>query len=140
MSEVWNSEEWRKKSTSGKDNCSKTDGSGKISRHTGGSRGYDECRLRLRVKLGKEPTFLELFPDTHLNKRRKKGFWNGELNVKTLDGLQFCTERAKEAYTEYLEEMTKEYGLNFTQDDARIWERLHGNGGPKRVFGTGSSI
>ncbi|KAL8225207.1 hypothetical protein R6Q57_017764 [Mikania cordata] len=35
--------------------------------------------------------------------------------------------------------MTKEYGLNFTQDDARVWERLHGNGGPKRVFGIESS-
>ncbi|KAL8251444.1 hypothetical protein R6Q59_035137 [Mikania micrantha] len=137
--EVWNSEEWRKKSTSGKDNRSKTDGSGKTSRHTGGSIGYDERRLRLRVKLGKEPTFLELFLDTHLNKRCKKRLWARELNVKILDGLQFCTERAKEAYAEYLEEMTKEYGLNFTQDDARIWERLHGNSGPKRVFGIGSS-
>ncbi|KAD7479216.1 hypothetical protein E3N88_02352 [Mikania micrantha] len=29
--------------------------------------------------------------------------------------------------------------LNFTQDDAHVWERLHGNGGPKRVFGIGSS-
>ncbi|KAD2806026.1 hypothetical protein E3N88_39403 [Mikania micrantha] len=137
---VWNTEEWRKKSTSGKDNRSKTDGSGKTSRHTGGSIGYDERRLRLRVKLGKEPTFLKLFLDTHLNKRCKKRLWAGELNVKILDRLQFCTERAKEAYvTEYLEEMTKEYGLNFTQDDARIWERLHGNSGLKRVFGIGSS-
>ncbi|KAL8254973.1 hypothetical protein R6Q59_033194 [Mikania micrantha] len=40
---------------------------------------------------------------------------------------------------EYLQEMTKEYGLNFTQDDARVWERLYGNRGPKRVFGIGSS-
>ncbi|KAD3068862.1 hypothetical protein E3N88_36742 [Mikania micrantha] len=136
---VWNTEEWRKKSMSGKDNRSKTDGSGKISRHTGGSIGYDERSLILRVKLGKEPTFLELFLDTHLNKRCKKRLWAVELNVKILDGLQFCTERAKEAYAEYLEEMTKEHGLNFTQDDARIWERLHGNGGPKRVFGIGSS-
>ncbi|KAL8199774.1 hypothetical protein R6Q57_013342 [Mikania cordata] len=40
---------------------------------------------------------------------------------------------------EYLEEMTKEYRLNFTQGDARVWERLHRNGGPKRVFGIGSS-
>ncbi|KAL8260069.1 hypothetical protein R6Q59_028022 [Mikania micrantha] len=138
-SDVWNSEKWRKKSTSGKDNRSKTDGSGKTSRHTGGSIGYDEHRLRLRVKLGKEPTFLELFLDTHLNKRCKKRLWARELNVKIMDGLQFCTERAKEAYAEYLEEMTKEYGLNFTQDDARIWERLHGNSGPKWVFGIGSS-
>ncbi|KAL8236062.1 hypothetical protein R6Q59_017143 [Mikania micrantha] len=44
---VWNTEEWRKKSMSGKDNRSKTDGSGKISRHTGGSIGYDERSLIL---------------------------------------------------------------------------------------------
>ncbi|KAL8240902.1 hypothetical protein R6Q59_014257 [Mikania micrantha] len=133
MCEIWNTEDWRKKSTSGKDNRSKTDRGGKTSRHTGGSIGYDERRLRLRVKLGKEPTFLELFLDTHLNKKCKKRFWAGELNVKILEGLQFCTERAKEAY------MIKEYGLNFTHDDARVWQRLHGNGGPKRVFGIGSS-
>ncbi|KAL8227272.1 hypothetical protein R6Q57_017104 [Mikania cordata] len=96
-------------------------------------------RLIERVKLVKEPTFLELFLDTHLNKKCKKRFWAGELNVKILEGLHFCTERAKEAYEEYLQEMIKEYGLNFTQDDARVWERLLGNGGPKRVFGIGSS-
>ncbi|KAL8195524.1 hypothetical protein R6Q57_025927 [Mikania cordata] len=139
MCEIWNTEDWRKKSTSAKDNRSKTDTCGKTSRHTGGSIGYDERRLRLRVKLGKEPTFLELFLDTHLNKKCKKRLWAGELNVKILEGLQFCTERVKEAYADYLQEMTKEYGLNFTQDDARVWERLHGNGGPKRVFGIGSS-
>ncbi|KAL8260908.1 hypothetical protein R6Q59_024957 [Mikania micrantha] len=58
---------------------------------------------------------------------------------QVLEGLHFCTERTKEAYEEYLQEMIKEYELNFTQDDARVWERLHGNGGPKRVFGIGSS-
>ncbi|KAL8249149.1 hypothetical protein R6Q59_006017 [Mikania micrantha] len=80
--------DWLKKSTSGKDNRSKTDRGGKTSRHTGGSIGYDERRLRL---------------------------------------------------AEYLQEMRKEYGLNFVQDDARVWERLRGNGGPKRVFGIGLS-
>ncbi|KAL8205350.1 hypothetical protein R6Q57_008901 [Mikania cordata] len=92
-----------------------------------------------RVKLGKKPTFLELFLDTHLDKKCKKRFWAGELNVKIFEGLQFCIEQAKEAYAEYLQEMIKEYGLNFTQDDAHVWQCLHGNGGPKRVFGIGSS-
>ncbi|KAL8227251.1 hypothetical protein R6Q57_017083 [Mikania cordata] len=95
---IWNTEDWCKKSTIAKDNRSKTDRGGKTSRHTGGSIGYNERRLRLRVKLGKEPTFLELFLDTHLNKKYKKRLWIGELNVKILEGLQFCTERAKNAY------------------------------------------
>ncbi|KAD4585597.1 hypothetical protein E3N88_23198 [Mikania micrantha] len=82
MCEIWNTKDWRKKSTSGKDNRSKTDRGGKTSRHTGGSIGYDEHRLRL---------------------------------------------------AKYLQQMTKVYGLNFTQDDARVWARLHGNGGPKQL-------
>ncbi|KAL8227869.1 hypothetical protein R6Q57_015453 [Mikania cordata] len=144
---IWNTEDWRKKSTSRKDNHNKTDRGGKTSRHTGGSIGYDKRRLRLEsyshthvVKLGKELTFLELLLDIHISKKCKKIFWAGEPNVKILEGLQFCTEWAKEAYvTEYLQEMIKEYRLNFTQDDARVWQRLHGNGGPKRVFGIGLS-
>ncbi|KAL8234800.1 hypothetical protein R6Q59_020900 [Mikania micrantha] len=60
---IWNTEDWRKKSKSGKDNRNKTDRGGKTSRHTGGSIGYDERRLRL---------------------------------------------------AKYLQQMTKEYGLNFT--------------------------
>ncbi|KAD5961292.1 hypothetical protein E3N88_12768 [Mikania micrantha] len=35
FSKIWNTKEWRKKSTSGKDNRSKTDRGGKTSRHTG---------------------------------------------------------------------------------------------------------
>ncbi|KAL8249159.1 hypothetical protein R6Q59_006027 [Mikania micrantha] len=114
MCEIWNTEDWRKKSTSGKDNRSKTDRGGKTSRHTDGSIGYDERRLRLRIKLGKEPTFLELFLDTHLNKKCKKNrLWAGELNVKILEGLQFCTKRAKEAYAEYVQEMRKRVWVEF---------------------------
>ncbi|KAL8211143.1 hypothetical protein R6Q57_005580 [Mikania cordata] len=44
---IWNTEEWAKKSERGRNNRMKVDSSGAISRHTGGSVGYVEHRIRL---------------------------------------------------------------------------------------------
>ncbi|KAL8224245.1 hypothetical protein R6Q57_019720 [Mikania cordata] len=44
---IWNTDDWAKKSERGRDNRMKVDSSGSISRHTGGSVGYDEHRIRL---------------------------------------------------------------------------------------------
>ncbi|MFS7904931.1 putative transposase, Ptta/En/Spm, plant [Helianthus anomalus] len=70
----WNIDEWHKKSERGKSNRKKADSDGVISRHTGGSRGYDEHRIILEQTLGRPPTFKELFLTTHLIKESKKIF------------------------------------------------------------------
>ncbi|KAD4585539.1 hypothetical protein E3N88_23140 [Mikania micrantha] len=83
----------------GRDNRMKVDSSGSISRHTGGSFGYDEHRIRLEIKLGKKPTFKQLFLHTHLKKESKAKYWvvYYDDNPK---GMEFCTNRSKEAYGE----------------------------------------
>ncbi|KAM0034135.1 hypothetical protein Hdeb2414_s0016g00493911 [Helianthus debilis subsp. tardiflorus] len=43
----WNTDEWQKKSERGKSNRKKADSDDVISRHTGGSMGYDEHRIIL---------------------------------------------------------------------------------------------
>ncbi|KAD3640484.1 hypothetical protein E3N88_29707 [Mikania micrantha] len=62
-----------------------------ISRHTGGSRGYDEHRIILvdkEKRLGKPPIFKEIFLETHLVKESKKKFWDG-LYDENLDKAGF---------------------------------------------------
>ncbi|KAI3682265.1 hypothetical protein L2E82_50006 [Cichorium intybus] len=48
MCRQWNTEAWLKRSGSGTSNRNTTDSGGNISRHTGGSIGYDEHRIRLQ--------------------------------------------------------------------------------------------
>ncbi|KAL8230133.1 hypothetical protein R6Q59_000538 [Mikania micrantha] len=133
----WNTEEWKKKSKRGRNNRMSADDEDVISRHTGGSRGYDEHRIILEKKLGKPPTFKELFLATHLVKESKKKFWDG-LYDESLDGAVFCTNRSRKAYEEYAIAMINRYGEDVTQHpvgDAELWERTQG--GSK--FGIGSS-
>ncbi|KAL8231393.1 hypothetical protein R6Q57_001171 [Mikania cordata] len=88
-------------------------------------------------KLGKPPTFKELFLATHLVKESKKKFWDG-LYDESLDGAVFCTNRSRKAYEEYATAMIDRYGEDVTQHpvgDAELWERTQG--GSK--FGIGSS-
>ncbi|XP_076958845.1 uncharacterized protein LOC143634712 [Bidens hawaiensis] len=139
MCDAWDTEEWNKKSKSAKANRMKIDSSGKFSRHTGGSIGYDEYRVRLRKALGREPTFKEIFLVTHLNKEGKRKLLAGELDVNNLEGMVFCTERAREAYEEYLFLMLEKYGPEFSDDDPVVWSQVVAKGHTKRVFGIGSS-
>ncbi|KAL8248859.1 hypothetical protein R6Q59_005727 [Mikania micrantha] len=74
--------------------------SGEMSRHTGGSIGYDEHRFRLEIKLGRPPTFKELFLHTHLKKDSKAKFWAGNYDDSP-EGMEFCTQRSKETYVSY---------------------------------------
>ncbi|KAK1419809.1 hypothetical protein QVD17_29167 [Tagetes erecta] len=138
-SEIWDSPEWKKKSLSGKKNRASADKGGKTSRHTGGSIGYDEHRIRLKRKWGREPSFKELFLATHLKKKSKARFFAGELGLNNLEELVFCTPRARQAYINYLEEMLKVYGPDFTEDDPDVWVRVQTGGSMTRVFGIGSS-
>ncbi|KAL8198115.1 hypothetical protein R6Q57_024200 [Mikania cordata] len=85
----------------------------------------------LEKKLGKPPTFKELFLATHLVKESKKKFWDG-LYDESLDGAMFCTNRSRKAYEEYATAMIDRYGEDVTQHpvgDAELWE--HTQGGSK---------
>ncbi|KAK1429996.1 hypothetical protein QVD17_12403 [Tagetes erecta] len=88
---IWGTDEWQKKSTAGKRNRASADSSGKRSRHTGGSVGFDEHRIRLKTKLGREPSFGEVFLETHLIKESKIKLWAGELQINNMEGMNFCT-------------------------------------------------
>ncbi|KAL8222771.1 hypothetical protein R6Q57_020170, partial [Mikania cordata] len=88
-------------------------------------------------RLGKPPTFKELFLAIHLVKESKKKFWDG-LYDESLDGAVFCTNQSKKAYEEYALAMIERYVEDVTQHlvgDADLWERTQG--GSK--FGIGSS-
>ncbi|XP_076959826.1 uncharacterized protein LOC143636017 [Bidens hawaiensis] len=53
--------------------------------------------------------------------------------------MVFCTERAREAYEEYLFVMLEKYGPDFSEDDHVVWSHVVAKGRTKRVFGIGSS-
>ncbi|KAD7117747.1 hypothetical protein E3N88_05015 [Mikania micrantha] len=113
--------------------------SGEMSRHTGGSIGYDEHRFRLEIKLGRPPTFKELFLHTHLKKDSKAKFWAGNYDDSP-EGMEFCTQRSKETYEAYSMYMEEKYGEDETQHpvgDLNLWERSQGE--KRRLFGIGSS-
>ncbi|KAD6119269.1 hypothetical protein E3N88_10540 [Mikania micrantha] len=110
----WGSEDWGKKSARGRNNRMKGHDSGEMSRHTGGSIGYDEHRFRLEIKLGRPPTFKELFLHTHLKKDSKAKFWAGNYDDSP-KGMEFCTQRSKETYEAYSMYMEEKYGEDETQ-------------------------
>ncbi|KAD7117783.1 hypothetical protein E3N88_05051 [Mikania micrantha] len=69
-------------------------------------------------RLGKSPTFKELFLATHLVKESKKKFWDG-LYDESLDEAVFCTNRSRKAYEEYATAMLEKYGEDVTQHSVR---------------------
>ncbi|KAL8242471.1 hypothetical protein R6Q59_012773 [Mikania micrantha] len=106
----------------------KVDSSGAISRHTGGSIGYDEQRIRLEIKLGKKPTFKQLFLHNHLEKKSKAKYWVGYYDENP-EGMEFCTDRSNEAYESYSFYMVEKYGEDETQHpigEIDLWERSQG--------------
>ncbi|KAD2804554.1 hypothetical protein E3N88_37931 [Mikania micrantha] len=140
MCDLWDTDTWRKKSESAKRNRSSVKGSDKSSRHTAGSIGYDEYRVRLRKIMRKEPNYKDIFLMTHLNKDSKAKFLAGELSVNSLDEMDFCTNRAKDAYSSYLQEMIEKYGPEFKDDDPNVWGHVvYAEGRTKRIYGIGSS-
>ncbi|KAL8239294.1 hypothetical protein R6Q59_015861 [Mikania micrantha] len=140
MCDLWDTDAWRKKSESAKRNRSSVSGSDKSSRHTAGSIGYDEYRVRLRKIMRKEPNYKDIFLMTHLNKDSKAKFLAGELSINSLDEMDFCTNRARVAYSSYLEEMMEKYGPEFKDDDPDVWGHVvNAEGRAKRIYGIGSS-
>ncbi|KAL8253066.1 hypothetical protein R6Q59_036759 [Mikania micrantha] len=136
---LWDSEAWQKKSRIAKSNRDK--GNDKAARHTGGSIGYDEYRVRLKKVLCREPNFREIFLLTHLDKASKTKLLVRELNLNSVNEMFFCNDRSKEAYTSYLEEMFEKNGLDFTVDDPEVWSHVVEPNlkRTRRVYGIGSS-
>ncbi|KAD6455079.1 hypothetical protein R6Q59_016534 [Mikania micrantha] len=139
MCDLWDSEAWRKKSTIAKSNRAK--GNDKAVRHTGGSIGYAEYRVKMKKSLGREPNFREIFLLTHLDKASKTKLLAGELNLNSVNEMFFCNDRSKEAYASYLEEMITKNGLEFSVDDPEVWSRVVEPNlkRTRRVYGIGSS-
>ncbi|KAI3764758.1 hypothetical protein L2E82_14774 [Cichorium intybus] len=140
MCRQWNTEAWLKRSASGTSNRNTTDSGGNISRHTGGSIGYDEHRIRLTAKLGRPPRFLELFFQTHLDKASKMKYLDGDDT-----GKKFCTETARELYEAYSQALLEKYGddLHDQIDDAELWAKtqkeIRGASKNNYIYGVGSS-
>ncbi|KAM0072987.1 putative transposase, Ptta/En/Spm, plant [Helianthus debilis subsp. tardiflorus] len=136
----WNTDKWLKKSESGRTNRnSKGSGEG-ISRHTGGSIGFDEHCIRLERKYGRKVKWIEVYFDTHLKKESKKKYWAGELDINSLVGFEFISEKSREIYLRYRSDMIKLHGSDLNQhpDDLDVWARVAGDK-KGRMFGVGSS-
>jgi hypothetical protein len=52
--------------------------------------------------LDREPSYKEVFLITHLTKESKARLLAGELNLNNLEGMEFCTDRARQAYVGYI--------------------------------------
>nr|KAJ0191704.1 hypothetical protein LSAT_V11C800395860 [Lactuca sativa] len=105
-----------------------------VSRHTGGSRGYDQYRLELELK--HIPTFLELFLITHLTAEAKKKFKAKDYD--TIQELEFCTPIAR-AICRYTSAMVEKYGEGLTQHPNGDVQAQEGRGKCRRIYGVGSS-
>ncbi|KAK9070858.1 hypothetical protein SSX86_009426 [Deinandra increscens subsp. villosa] len=135
---LWATAKWLKQSECGKKNRATCDSSGTTFRHTGGSIGYDEHRINLKMKLGIEPSFKLIFLYTHLHRESKERLISGDIDVHSIDEMRFCTEDAKERYVLYHTKMVEDHGLDFV-DDPDVWIRLQPEGSSTRIYGIGSS-
>ncbi|KAK1424614.1 hypothetical protein QVD17_19947 [Tagetes erecta] len=133
---AWDTEKWFKRSMAGSNNY-KSD----LSRHTGGSMGFDEHRIRLEKQKGGKVGFDLAFIDTHATKETKKRLRDGEITIQDLDELEFVTERSKDSHTLFQKELEKDYGPknyeNHDRDDEAVWKRMHLDSG-RRLFGVQS--
>ncbi|KAI3753169.1 hypothetical protein L2E82_25215 [Cichorium intybus] len=92
LCKYWDTPEW-KLSASGTKNRNSSDGSGKTGRHTGGSIGMNEHRDRLRLMLGREPTWEEVYLQTRLTAESKARYFAGDHT-----NLQFLSKKAEDSY------------------------------------------
>ncbi|KAL7611470.1 uncharacterized protein LOC111909613 [Lactuca sativa] len=141
LCKYWDTDAWRKKSVAGRANRMSGDDTGTVSRHTGGSRGYDQYRLELQKELKRIPTFLELFLITHLTAEAKKKFKAKDYD--TIQELEFCTPTARAICERYTSAMVEKYGEDLTQHpegDVDLWvQAQEGRGKCRRIYGVGSS-
>ncbi|KAL4559342.1 hypothetical protein LXL04_031480 [Taraxacum kok-saghyz] len=102
----WNTDEWKKKSKAARKNRNKTDSSGCTARHTGGSIGYEEHRLKLKELTGEEPAYMDVFCKVNLTAESKKKYFEGDKEVP----LDFATGTAREAAEAYNRGLFEKYG------------------------------
>ncbi|KAK9079957.1 hypothetical protein SSX86_001632 [Deinandra increscens subsp. villosa] len=138
LCDIWDTEEYRKKCEIAAKNRASADSNGKISRHTAGSIGYDEIRVRLRDLWGKEPSYKEIFLYTHLNKESKAKLRARELDISKVEEMVFCNDRARKAFDDYLKELRVVHGSIDTEDGS-MWRRLQPSSSKRRIYGIGSS-
>ncbi|KAL8229496.1 hypothetical protein R6Q57_014396 [Mikania cordata] len=86
LCKIWNTDKWLKRSKTGRSNRNND-----LSRHIGGSMGYDEHRIKLDKQKGKKVGYELVFIDTHATKETKKRLREGEININDLDELEFVT-------------------------------------------------
>ncbi|MFS7946835.1 putative transposase, Ptta/En/Spm, plant [Helianthus anomalus] len=100
----WNTKEWLDKSKTGSSNRKSGDiNCGRASsRHTGGSMGFDEHRDNWKRTYDREPSWKEIFLQTHLTKKCKEMLRKGDISIYDMKNLEFCTNESKEAYVSYL--------------------------------------
>nr|KAJ0189664.1 hypothetical protein LSAT_V11C800422440 [Lactuca sativa] len=146
LCKYWDTDAWRNKSVAGRSNRMSGDDTDTVSRHTGGSRGYDQYRLELQKELKRIPTFLELFLITHLTAEAKKKFKAKDYD--TIQELEFCTPTARAILLQleierYTSAMVEKYGENLTQHpegDVDLWvQAQEGRGKCICIYGVGSS-
>ncbi|KAJ0752363.1 putative transposase, Ptta/En/Spm, plant [Helianthus annuus] len=101
MCSAWNTKAWLSQSKCGSSNRNSADINGRSSRHTGGSTGFDEQCENWRRTYGREPTWKELFLQTHLTKECKEKLRKCEISIYDMKNLKFCTNRSKEVYVSY---------------------------------------
>ncbi|XP_021992924.1 uncharacterized protein LOC110889668 isoform X3 [Helianthus annuus] len=142
MCSSWNTKEWLDKSKtessnrkSGDINCGRAS-----SRHTGGSMGFDERRDNWKRTYDREPSWKEIFLQTHLTKKCKEVLRKRDISIYDMKNLEFCTDESREAYGGYLEAMHDLHGSDFTEvpDDPGVWARVQAGGRRIRVYGVGS--
>ncbi|KAL8208976.1 hypothetical protein R6Q57_008388 [Mikania cordata] len=127
---IWNTEEWAKNSERGRNNRMRLDSSGAISRHTGGSVGYDEHRIPKNPHLSNFSFILIL------KKESKAKYWVGYYDENP-EWMDFCTDRSKEAYESYSFYMVEKYDEDETQH--LIGDIDLSQGEKKQSFGIGFS-
>nr|KAJ0227253.1 hypothetical protein LSAT_V11C100046110 [Lactuca sativa] len=134
----WDTDEWKKLSKSGKNNRN-TD-SGGAARHTGGSIGFEEHRLKLLT--GEDPSFIDLYYKTHLTAESKKIYFGGDKEAQ----VDFVNERSRVAIESYNTALSQKYGDDTTQhnvNDPKLWTQtqLLRKGGKQKgpIYGAGYS-
>ncbi|KAL4583616.1 hypothetical protein LXL04_008194 [Taraxacum kok-saghyz] len=142
MCRKWNTDEWKKKSKAARKNRNKTDSSGCTARHTGGSIGYEEHRLKLKELTGEEPAYMDVFCKVNLTAESKKKYFEGDKEVP----LDFATGTAREAAEAYNRGLFEKYGEDPAQhmvNDPELWTQtqLLRQGGKQKglMYGIGSS-
>ncbi|KAM0036390.1 hypothetical protein Hdeb2414_s0014g00425801 [Helianthus debilis subsp. tardiflorus] len=95
---AWYTKAWLSKSKCGSPNRNIANINGRSSRHTGGSMGFDEHLENWRRTYGREPTWKELFLQTHLTKECKEKLRKCEISIYDMNDLKFCTNRSKEGW------------------------------------------